>query len=77
MEGRDMTNGNQLPPDFTRGFPDPNQAGECEAFVRDIINKWESRTPKTQGKHWALQLYGNNPISGYRIKIKQCGPNDP
>jgi hypothetical protein len=68
-----MSDGNGLPEGFTKGWP----PADPRAFVDDITKKWENRPGQTNGKHWALQLFGNNPISGYRIVLKQSGSNDP
>ena len=65
--------GDDLPPGFTRGWPPANP----QAFFDAVQAAWGGRPGRTQGKHWALQLYGNNPISGYRIILKQSSSNDP
>jgi hypothetical protein len=45
-------------------------------LVREIEVAWASQ-PGRNGKHWCLQVDGRNPLSGYRVTYKKCGPGDP
>lgn len=60
-----------LPPGF-KPWPPPR----AQDLLDEIDLKWTSEPPR-HGKHWALQVYGHNPISGYRVVYKQPQPNDP
>ena len=60
-----------LPPGF-KPWPPTDLAD----LVREIKKAWESQSGRN-GKHWGLQVYGENPLSGYRVKVKKCGPGDP
>jgi hypothetical protein len=44
-------------------------------LVGEIKKAWASQ-PGRSGKHWALQVDGRNPLSGYRVILKKCGPGD-
>jgi len=59
-----------LPPDFTAGWP----PADPQAFVDQITAAWATRPGHGHGKHWAVKVFGNNPISGYKIEIKAIGP---
>ena len=56
-----------LPP----GKPWP--PADPQAFVDEITNAAKGR----RGKHWAVQVQVENPISGYKVVFKQTGPGDP
>jgi hypothetical protein len=60
-----------LPPGFTRGWP----PADPQAFVNQITELWATRPGHGGGKHWAVQVFGENPISGYRVKYKPS-PDD-
>jgi hypothetical protein len=61
-----------LPPGFTSGWP----PADPQAFVKQITDLWPTRPGHGQGKHWAVQVFGENPISGYRVIYKKADPND-
>jgi hypothetical protein len=42
----------------------------------DITNAW-SQAHHDGGTHWAIQIYGTNPISGYRVRTPLVGAQDP
>ena len=44
----------------------------AQAFVQEITDAAAGR----HGKHWALQVYVENPISGYKVVFKPTGPGD-
>ena len=54
-------NEDTLPPDFTPGWP-PDWA----EVQRKIDAGWVGK----KGKHWVLQVWGKNPISGYKVIYK-------
>ena len=64
-------NQDALPPGFK-----PWPPADLADLVRKIEEDWASQ-PGRNGKHWGLQVYGKNPLSGYRVKVKKCGPGDP
>jgi hypothetical protein len=38
-------------------------------LVKEIQDAWKNA--KVNGKHWAVQVDGTNPISGYRVSIQK------
>jgi hypothetical protein len=52
----------------------PWPPADPQAFIQQIEAAWASHG--SSGKHWILQVDGNNPISGYKVKVKQLGPGD-
>jgi hypothetical protein len=44
-------------------------------LLGEIKKAWESQSGRN-GKHWGLQVYGKNPLSGYMVKVKKCDPGD-
>jgi hypothetical protein len=48
-----------LPPGFKAWPPDG------QALIKEIEEKWASQPG--QGKHWAVQVTGTNPLSGYTV----------
>jgi hypothetical protein len=60
-----------LPPGYKHWPPT-----DCEAFLREIETGWAKENGR-RGKHWGLQVTGNNPISGYRVVYKKLSPGDP
>jgi hypothetical protein len=54
----------------------PWPPADCQAFLDEIKEAWASQ-PGRSGKHWALQVDGRNPLSGYKVIYKKCGPGDP
>ena len=60
-----------LPPDY-KPWPPP----DCQAFLREIEAGWAQEAGR-KGKHWSLQVTGNNPISGYRVIYKKLASGDP
>jgi hypothetical protein len=53
-----------LPPGFKRWPPE-----DAQAFLDEIKACWASE-PGRHGMHWAVQVVGENPISGYRVKLQ-------
>ena len=43
-----------------------------KAFVQDIEKAWAAQ-PGRKGKHWAVKVDGNNPISGYIVVLSPTG----
>lgn len=39
-------------------------------LVKEIEDKWKEQ-PGRSGKHWAVKVDGNNPISGYKVILKK------
>jgi hypothetical protein len=64
-------NQDDLPPGFTR-WPPANP----HDFVDEIAKAWGS-DPGRHGKHWGLQVFGHNPISGYLITIQPTEAGGP
>jgi hypothetical protein len=60
--------GGTLPPDFKPWPP---------ARLQDLVDEVNAKWDKRHGKHWALQVVGTNPISGYKVVYKERQPNDP
>jgi hypothetical protein len=60
-----------LPPGF-KPWPPAN----AQDFVEEIKAGWGSGQGR-HGKHWALQVFGENPISGYKVILKPTGAGDP
>jgi hypothetical protein len=56
-----------LPPGF-KHWPPAN----AKAFVDEIDAAWASQQGR-HGKHWALQVFGENPISGYMVILQPTG----
>jgi hypothetical protein len=56
-----------LPPGFKCWPPE-----DAQAFVDEIKAGWASE-PGRKGQHWALQVVGENPISGYRVILQPSG----
>ena len=48
----------------------------AQAFVDEITKAWGGE-PGRHGKHWGLQVFGHNPISGYVVTFKPTGAGDP
>jgi hypothetical protein len=44
--------------------------------LREIEAGWAHEAGR-KGKHWSLQVTGNNPISGYRVIYKKLASGDP
>jgi hypothetical protein len=42
-------------------------------LVDELNAAWAAQHGR-HGKHWALQVDGNNPISGYRVVMKPTAP---
>jgi hypothetical protein len=59
-----------LPPG--KPWPPPDDAQAALALVKEIT----AAAAGKQGKHWALQVYVENPISGYKVKFKPTGPDE-
>jgi hypothetical protein len=53
-----------LPPGFK-----PWPPADAQAFVDEITAVWASEQGR-HGKHWALQVFGENPISGYKVILQ-------
>jgi hypothetical protein len=64
-------NPTSLPPGFK-----PWPPADAQAFVNEIKAGWGSGEGR-HGKHWALQVFGENPISGYKVILKPTGAGDP
>jgi hypothetical protein len=58
-----------IPLDF-KPWPPANP----QAFVDEITKAWGTGR---HGKHWGLQVFGENPISGYKVILKPTGAGDP
>ena len=52
-----------LPPGF-KTWPPANP----QAFLTEIDEAWKQHGGK--GKHWLVQGFGTNPLSGYSVVIK-------
>jgi hypothetical protein len=51
--------------DLPQGFK-PWPPPDGDAFIEEIKAEWESH--HGAGKHWIVQGYGTNPLSGYMVK---------
>jgi hypothetical protein len=60
-------NHDALPPGFKSWPP-----ADCQRFLREIEAGWAAQ-PGRNGKHWALQVDGQNPLSGYRVAYQATG----
>jgi hypothetical protein len=61
-----MANEQGLPPGF-KDWPPRDPA----AFIQEIQDEWERK--HGAGKHWIVQGYGTNPLSGYTVKKEPAG----
>ena len=55
-----------LPPGFKHWPPNPKE------LMDEIEAAWASQQGR-HGKHWALQVFGENPISGYLVILQPTG----
>jgi hypothetical protein len=53
-----------------------------EGDLKDAINNAWHQIPHHEGTHWAVQIHGTNPISGYRVRTplaqaQDAAPSEP
>jgi hypothetical protein len=63
-----MADNQASPPPGFKPWPPAN----AQAFVDEINAAWASQQGR-HGKHWALQVFGENPISGYKVILQPTG----
>jgi hypothetical protein len=51
----------------------PWPPADPQSLVDEINAKWAAQ-PGRKGKHWAVKVDGNNPISGYIVVLQPTGP---
>jgi hypothetical protein len=63
-----MAEANQHPSDFKDWPPT-----DWSVFKGEVDKEMSGR----KGKHWGVQFWGVNPISGYKVVYKEWKPGEP
>jgi hypothetical protein len=69
--GRQAVPEKDHPSDF-KDWPPPDWG----VFQKEVEDKWKGQEGR-KGKHWGLQVWGNNPISGYKVVYKPWKQGEP
>jgi hypothetical protein len=66
-----MAEAKEHPPDFKDWPP-----SSWQDFQDEVEETWK-HPPGRKGKHWGIQVWGNNPISGYKVTYKEWKQGEP